>query len=102
MKALAIYHYYAPRAAAFLAICCAVSVFLYGTFLLMAVAHAAHMSSAEQQIRQLTGTLSTAESKYLSATNAISLATAVGMGLVKPVSVSIVTTAQAQGLTLNR
>jgi hypothetical protein len=102
MKALTLYHTHAARIAALLAIICAASVFLYGTFLLMAVAHAAHMSDAQQQIKQLTGKLSSAESQYLAATNAISLATATAMGLVQPASVAVVTTAQTHGLSFNR
>ncbi|HEY6021061.1 MAG TPA: hypothetical protein VIY48_14485 [Candidatus Paceibacterota bacterium] len=101
-KALTLYHLYVSRVAATLAIICAVSVFLYGTFLLMAVAHATHMTSAQEQIKDLTGKLSEAESQYLSATNAISLATATNMGLVKPASIAIVTTAQTAALTFNR
>lgn len=102
LKVLTIYHVYVARVAALLAIMCAVSVFLYGTFLLMAVAHAAHMSSAEQKIQTLTGKLGIAESQYLAETNAISIATATGMGLVKPAEVAIVTTAKDSGLSFNR
>lgn len=102
MKILALYHMYVARIAALLAVVVAVSVFLYGTFLLMAVAHAAKMSDAQHDIRVLTGTLSTAESQYLAATNAISFATATQMGLVKPTSVVIISAAKAAGLTLNR
>lgn len=101
MKALTLYHTHAARIAALLAILCAVSVFLYGTFLLMAVAHAAHMTDAQQQIKDLTGTLSSAESQYLAATNAISLATATGMGLVHPEHVAMVSSTQAPGLSFN-
>lgn len=102
MKALALYHMYVARVAAMLAIVCAASVFLYGAFLLMAVAHAAHMSNAQHEIKSLTGKLGSAESQYLAATNAISLATATAMGLVKPTSVAIVSAAKAGELTLNR
>jgi hypothetical protein len=102
MKVLALYHAHVARVAALLAICCAVAVFLYGAFLLMAVAHAAQMTDARHEIKVLTGTLSSAESQYLAATNAISYATATSMGLSKPTSVAIVTTAQVHGLTLNR
>jgi len=102
MKALALYHMYVARVAAVLAVFCATAVFMYGAFLLMAVSHAAQMSSAQHEIKVLTGTLSKAESQYLAATNAISLATATAMGLVKPTSVAIVSAAKAGGLTLNR
>lgn len=102
MKALALYHMYVARVAAALAVLCAASVFLYGAFLLMAVAHAAHMSDARHEIKALTGKLSSAESQYLAATNAISYVTATNMGLVKPASVAMVNAAKVAGLTLNR
>jgi hypothetical protein len=102
MKALTLYHMYVHRIVAALAVVCAISVFLYGAFLLMAVAHATHMAGAERQIKTLTGQLSVAESQYLAMTDAISPATAIQLGLVKPATIAIVEVAKAQGLSINR
>lgn len=90
------------RLSALLIAVCALSVFLYGALLLMAVSHAAHLSSAQDKIHGLTTQLSAAESTYLAQTQALDAQTAVALGLSKPSSVSIVYAAAPKSLTFNQ
>jgi len=102
LQALNYYHVYARRIAATLAGVCAVSVFLYGALLLMAVSHAAHLSSVQGHIKSLTKQLSAQESEYLTLTKALNQQTATQLGLVVPTSVSIVYASSPSVLTFNR
>lgn len=81
---------YIPRVAASLAVICALSAFLYGAFLLEAVAQAASQTSAERQIESLSSQLGVLEGQYLSATQGLTPARAQALGLVAPKTVSTV------------
>ena len=102
MRTLAIYSLWVRRLSALLAGICAVSVFLYGILLLMAVSHAARLSGINDQLQTLTSEISAAENTYLSDTESLSPATAAAMGLIKPSSVSIVYAPTAAALSFNR
>ncbi len=94
MKALA--HKYGPymnRTMAVLAGLIALSLFLYGVFLLGAVAHTAERTTSERAIARYTSELSKLEATYLTLTKNITLDRAYAMGLTAPTSV---TTAYAQ------
>jgi hypothetical protein len=102
MHALAIYNRYSRTAFAALAFVCAASVFLYGTFLLLAVDHAARHAHAASSLQELKAKLSTLENQYLAATQAITPSYAARLGYVRPSSVETVyATPPAQTLTLN-
>lgn len=100
--ALALYDRHARTAFAALAFVCAASVFLYGTFLLLAVDHTANRAQAAAQVKELKGKLSALEGRYLAATQAITPASAAALGYVR---VSEVATVYAQqpghALTIN-
>lgn len=78
------------RAAALLGIVAAVSFFLYGFFLLEAVAHTAGRAQAERKIESLTSKLSVLEEEYLTSTKDITLDHARELGFVTPNEVSTV------------
>ncbi len=101
MRAFAIYSLWVRRLSGMLACMCAVAVFLYGVFLLMAVSHAARLSGIDRQIQTVTAQLSTEESVYLSQTESLDPAAAAAMGLTKPVAVSIVYAPSASSLSFN-
>ncbi len=84
------YHSYLPRIAALLATIFAVSLFLYGIFLLEAVAQAASKTTAEHQIESLSSQLGVLEGKYLSATQALTPQRAEALGYVAPAHISTV------------
>jgi len=90
MKALAFYNQYSRSAFALLAFVCAVSVFLYGVFLLEAVAHTASRARAGRAVTELKSKLSQVESQYLVATQAITPARAAALGFVTPKTVATV------------
>jgi hypothetical protein len=101
MKALALYHHYSRSAFALLAFVCAASVFLYGVFLLEAVAHTAARARAAEAVTELKSKLSDVESQYLVATQAITPARAQALGFVPPKTVATVYAANpSQVLTL--
>jgi len=101
MTAVALYNQYIRRVAALLALICAVAVFLYGTFLLMAVAHAASIAGAARQVRTLTTEVSKLEATYLTLTKSLTITDATAMGFEKPHQI-VVVYAQQGALTLNR
>jgi len=78
------------RAMALLGAVAALCFFLYGFFLLEAVAHTANRTQAERQINDLTSKLSTLEEQYLSATRTMTLERARELGYVTPKDVSTV------------
>jgi hypothetical protein len=78
------------RAMAFFAALTALSVFLYGIFLLEAVGNTAERTSAERQVHTLTTKVSTLEQAYLSATREMTLERAHAMGFITPVQVTTV------------
>lgn len=102
MHALALYNRYSRSAFALLAFVCAASVFLYGTFLLLAVGHTASRAHAAQSVKEIKSQLSRLESQYLDATQELTPAYAASLGYVRPAEVATVYAAQpAQALTIN-
>lgn len=99
MRVIAFCDAYAGRAVAALAATATLSVFLYGAFLLGAVAHAAGRTQAERQISALGGKLGELESQYLEATKSLSPERASALGFVAPHEVVTVYTG-ASTLTL--
>lgn len=91
------YQPYLARTAAVLTVVCAVSAFLYGIFLLEAVAHAGSRTAAERSIRQISGELSVIEGQYLKATQALTPSRAKALGFVTPEKVSTVYAKGAEG-----
>ena len=75
---------YLNRAAVVLGCVCAVSVLLYGIFLLEAVAHAASQTTAQRQVRQVSAELSDLEAKYLSYSRGLTIEKALELGFVLP------------------
>lgn len=94
-----------PHLQRMIALCAAVvalSLFLYGFFLLEAVAHTASHAQAESKIQTLTSNVSTLEQQYLSYTSGLTLNRAQELGLVSPEDVSVVyANTPAHGLSLN-
>jgi hypothetical protein len=91
MYTLAItYTPYLKRAMAMLAAVVALSVFLYGVFLLEAVGNTARRSAAEREVHKLTTTISTLEQTYLSKTREMTLDRAHDLGFVAPTQVTTV------------
>jgi hypothetical protein len=78
------------RAAVVMACLCAISAFLYGAFLLEAVAHTAARASAERQVRDLSAKLSDLESTYLTSTQSLTPQRAQALGYVTPAVVTTV------------
>lgn len=102
MSMLALYNRYSRSAFALLACLCAVSVFLYGAFLLLAVAHTASRARAGASIIELKGKLSAVEGRYLTATQELTPAYAAELGFVRPQSVTVVyATEPGHPLTIN-
>lgn len=97
MKALALTNLYISRTIALLAVVCSLSVFLYGFFLLEAVAHTASRSSAEHSIAQLQSKLGVLEGQYLSQSRTLTPELATSLGFVPPASVESI---YAQGPSL--
>ncbi|MEI7719853.1 MAG: hypothetical protein WCI89_01435 [bacterium] len=84
MNTLALSQIYINRAYALLASVCAVSVFLYAVFLLLAVTHAAGQTTALRQVQKLSVEVSDMEMRYLMATKDISPDKALALGFVAP------------------
>ena len=80
----AVLYRYITRATAALAGVCAVAVFLYGTFLLLAVSHTATRSAAQKQIGVVTANLGDLEMQYLTLTKGLTLQRAADLGFVTP------------------
>ncbi len=99
---LTLYHTYLARTTALLAVVCAVSVLLYGIFLLMAVAHTAARTAAQHQVKGLTAQLGEIEMAYLTQQKDITPEHAQTLGFVAPTAVSVVyTSSLRQTLTIN-
>ncbi|MDE1924777.1 MAG: hypothetical protein KGH79_01170 [Patescibacteria group bacterium] len=89
------------RAAVALACICAVSAFLYGVFLLEAVAHTAALQSAEAQVIALNAKLGDLESQYLAQTASLTPERAAALGFVVPADITTVfVTAASKSLSL--
>ena len=94
-------HLYTSRAATVLVGVCALSVFLYATFLLLTVSHAASQTAIERQIRALAADVGDMETRYLVATRDITPQKALALGFIAPEHVSTVfATAGAFSLSL--
>ncbi len=94
---------YLKRAMAALAAIVALSVFLYGIFLLEAVGNTAERTHAERDIRALTSKVSSLEQAYLSTTREMTLDRAHAMGFVAPSQVTtVVATRGSRSLSLGR
>lgn len=102
MTIVLVYNQYIRRVVALLALVCAVSVFLYGTFLLMAVAHAASIASTIRQVRTVTTEVSKLESTYLTLTKSLTIGDATSLGYIKPAAIAVIYATTPGGLTLNR
>lgn len=75
---------------AFFAVVIALSLFMYGFFLLEAVAHAASLTDVTRSIRTHTLEVSKLEELYLEATKGITLDRAQSLGFVAPEAISTV------------
>jgi hypothetical protein len=81
----------------------ALSVVLYGIFLLEAVGNTAQRTAAEREIRNITSNVSSLEQAYLEKTKAVTLEKAQSLGFVSPSSVTTVfASAQQKSLTFGR
>ena len=95
------YQPYIPRVAALFAIATAISLALYGTFLLEAVLHTASRSSAERQIQSISEKLSALETQYLAQTQSLTPQEAAALGYVVPRDISqVYEEGQASSLSL--
>lgn len=99
MKFLALYNAYATRTLAILAAVCVCSVFAYGTFLLMAVAHAASLAKVQEESSAIEGRMSQLQARYLVETKNLTLERAYSLGFVRPVAEASVA-ADTDGLSL--
>ncbi len=89
------------RAGALFGAVVALSLFLYGFFLLEAVAHTASRTQAQRQIQSLTSQMSGLEEKYLASTQHMTLELAGELGFAAPASVATVYAGgPARGLSL--
>ncbi len=85
-----LYQPYMSRTAALLAIVIAISIFLYSTFLLEAVVHAAAETTAERQLQSINEQLGTLEGHYLTLTQSLTPQKATELGLVTPTALATV------------
>ncbi len=85
------------RVMAALAAILALSVFLYGIFLLEAVGNTARRSAAEHDIRALTSKVGGLEATYLSKTREMTLERAHELGFVTPTKVTTVVATLGSG-----
>jgi hypothetical protein len=90
ITAVAAYDVYTPRVAAVLAGACALSVFLYGIFLLLAVVHTTTRTSLEKQITAHMAMLGDLEAEYLAQTKNFTPERAQELGFAAPVAVTTV------------
>jgi len=98
---LAQYHLFFTRAGAALAATTVLSIFLYGTFLLLAVEHAAARTNAQHQIDKLAAHVGDLETQYLTAARTLTPDTAAQLGFVPPTTVTTVyATAASRSLSL--
>jgi len=101
MKTIAYtYGPYMNRIMAMLAGFIALSIFLYGIFLLEAVAHTASRSTAEREIAMHTSELSKLQTQYLALTKNITLDRATELGLVVSARVTTIYATPQNALSL--
>jgi uncharacterized protein YdbL (DUF1318 family) len=86
----AVYQVHLARMIAVCAAAIAIALFLYGFFLLEAVAHTASRAEAQGSIETLTGELSALEQEYLAQTAAMTLEKAKNLGFVSPSEVAVI------------
>lgn len=91
------YRAYLNRTAALLACVCAVSVLLYGVFLLEAVAHTASQTAAQRHIGQITERLGDLEAQYLTNSRGLTKEKALQLGYIVPTQVTTVFATAAIG-----
>jgi hypothetical protein len=91
-KRIALYQLYVTRSIALLMCVCAVSVFLYCTFLMLAVQHTASRTALQSKVDDLTLELSTQETQYLSDMKQLTPEHATELGYVVPTQVTPVFT----------
>jgi hypothetical protein len=89
-KRLDVWQLYLSRSIAALVSVCALSVFLYVVFLMLAVQHTAARTSAQREVDALTVHLSGLETQYLAKTKELTPARAAELGFVQPHLVSAV------------
>lgn len=99
MNIFAFYNAHVRRVAAALAVVSAVSVFAYGAFLLMAVAHAAELRAVEDELTTIESSVSELQAQYIVRTRTLTIDKAYELGFVEPVAQNTVT-AGGSGLTL--
>ncbi|HWB34270.1 MAG TPA: hypothetical protein VG753_03065 [Candidatus Paceibacterota bacterium] len=91
MKSIAItYTPYFKRLNALFAAVIALSVFLYGVFLLEAVANTAKRTDAQKELSAITTHIGEMESGYLASTRDLTLESVEAMGYVAPAAVTTV------------
>ena len=91
LKTIAIaYTPHLSRAMVVLGAIAALSLFLYGFFLLEAVAHTASRTQAQAQVHNYTSKLSSLEETYLADTRTMTLDKASALGLIAPKEVATV------------
>lgn len=91
MKSIAItYTPHVTRAIAVLAAVTILAMFLYGFFLLEAVANTAKRASAEHSVAQLTSKISQLEAQYLTQTRDLTLEAAHSLGYIAPKEITTV------------
>lgn len=99
MKFLALYNAYATRTLAILATVCVCSVFAYGTFLLMAVAHAASLARVQDESNAIESRVSQLQARYLADSKNLTLERAYALGYVRPIA-EVSVAADEVGLSL--
>lgn len=87
-KGLDLYQLYLSRAIAALIGICALSVFLYIVFLMLAVGHTASRTAARDKVDNLTGEVSALETSYLRDMERLTPARASELGFVHPSDVT--------------
>ena len=96
------YTAYVTRTMAVFAAVTALSVFLYGIFLLEAVGNTAERTGVERHVRNLTSKVGALESQYLLKTKEMTLERASALGFVAPATVTTVfATAASKSLGIN-
>ncbi|HVY72911.1 MAG TPA: hypothetical protein VG984_02600 [Candidatus Paceibacterota bacterium] len=100
---LALYQLWLSRSIAALAAVCALSVFLYGVFLMLAVEHTAARTALQTQVDTIVLHLSTLETEYLQQTRELSPERAAELGFVAPTETAAVfTNSDARSLSLKQ
>ena len=89
-SAIALTQVYTNRALALLSLLLGLSVFLYATFLLLTVTHAAGQTALQRQIESISSDVSDMETQYLLATRGITPDKALALGFTTPAHVSTV------------